>query len=135
MTNQNTLYDAQTQSRSAEGQQLKDDVLQAGTPVLANANDLQYRAYKRSYLNEPGNDVLIIVACGWYYPTPKVNLYFEQVYGKFEYKLMQNNSSAGFYLATYHTADYCSGAAPLGLPSTIIVEDAHGRHSVPVEFI
>lgn len=135
MNNSNIKDQALKQLQTKEGQQLQKDYLQSGTPVLANANDLKYQAFKRPYLNKPGDFVLILLASGWYFPTPKVDLYFEQVYGKFEYKLMQNNSSVGFYLATYHTADYCSGAAPIGLPDTIIIEDATGKHTVNVQTI
>ncbi|MCG8330725.1 MAG: hypothetical protein MI974_23715 [Chitinophagales bacterium] len=105
------------------------------TPTLATARDLVYKAYKRPYLGQAsGGEVLILLANGWYYPTPgKVNMYFEQVYGKFEFKLMENNSSVGFFLATYHNADWTSGAGALDLPDTIIVEDANGKHTIPVE--
>ena len=135
MKNSNIKEQAIKQLQTEEGQHLHHDYLQSGTPELAKANDLQYQAFKRSYLGQPGNFILIILANGWYFPTPKVDLYFEQVRGKFEYKLMQNNSNAGFYLATYHTADYCSGMSPVGLPDTIIVEDANGKHNVKVQTI
>ncbi|MGH1386327.1 hypothetical protein [Kordia sp.] len=100
-------------------------------PVLAKANDIEYRAFKRPYVGG-GSDVLIILANGWYYPTPEVKLYFEST-GTNEFKLMQNNSSAGFFLATYHSAQWTSGAGLINLGASITVEDAYGKHTVKVE--
>ena len=133
MDNLNTQAEAIKQANSEEGQKLIDQQLAATAPVLANMNNIVYKAYKRPYLGQAGTDVLIILANGYYYPTPQVHLYFEQVYGKFEYKLMQNNSSTVFYLATYYSAEFCSGAGYADLPDTIVVEDAFGKHTLTVE--
>ncbi|MCD2259863.1 hypothetical protein [Psychroserpens luteolus] len=127
--------DAIQQLQSKEAQELLQQHRKqatSGTPVLASAHDLAYKAYKRPYVNT-GDNVLIIIANGWYFPTPEVKLYFEPVRGKFEYQLMQNNSNAGFNLATYHTAQWTSGLGMVNIPSTIIVEDANGKHTVTVE--
>lgn len=125
--------EALQKAQSKEGQELIDKVLTAKTPVLATANDLVYKAYRRPYLGQSSGQVLVILASGYYYPTPQVHLYFEQVYGKFEFKLMQNNSSTFFYLATYHAAQWSSEAGFTSLPDTIVIEDAHGKHTVTVE--
>ncbi|MEM6722040.1 MAG: hypothetical protein AAF611_22115 [Bacteroidota bacterium] len=100
-------------------------------PVLANANDIEYRAFQRPYV-DGSSKVLIILADGWYYPTPEVKLYFESV-GNTEFKLMQENSTFGYYLATYHSAQWTSGAGLINLGDTITVEDAYGKHIVKVE--
>lgn len=101
------------------------------TPVLANANDIEYKAFQRPYV-DGSSKVLVILANGWYYPTPEVKLYFESV-GNTEFKLMQENSSFGYYLATYHSAQWTSGAGLTELGDTITVEDAFGKHTVKVE--
>jgi hypothetical protein len=46
---------------------------------------------------------------------------------------MQTNSVDVFFLATYHTATWTSGAALVELGSSITVEDAFGTHTVAVE--
>jgi hypothetical protein len=101
------------------------------TPVLANANDIEYKAFKRPYV-DGSSQVLVILANGWYYPTPEVKLYFESS-GNSEFKLMQENSTYGFFLATYHSAQWTSGAGLINLGNTITVEDAYGKHTVKVE--
>ncbi|MCK8479511.1 hypothetical protein [Psychroserpens algicola] len=99
-------------------------------PVLANAYDLVYKAYKRQYA-KTGNDILIIIANGWYFPTPEVHLYFEAHAGN--YKLMQNNSSQYFNMVTYHTAQWTSGLGLETTPETISIQDAYGFHTIKVE--
>ncbi|WP_298758685.1 hypothetical protein [uncultured Psychroserpens sp.] len=127
--------DAIQQIQSIEAQELLQQHRKQAitkTPVLAKAYDLVYKAYKRPYVNT-GDDVLIIIANGWYFPTPEVKLYFEPVRGKFEYQLMQNNSNAGFNLATYHTAQWTSGLGLKAIPDSILIQDAYGTHTVKVE--
>jgi hypothetical protein len=105
------------------------------TPVLCNASDLQYKAYATPYLGGNNGNVLTVLALGYYYPTPGlVKMFFESVYGEAnQYKLMQTNSTDVFFLATYHTATWTSGAALVELGSSITVEDAFGTHTVAVE--
>ena len=76
---------------------------------------------------------MVIIANGYYFPTPaKVDLYIDSV-GNNEYKLMQNNSLVTFGLLTYHTAQWTSGAGLLNLGETISIEDANGKHTIQVE--
>lgn len=104
------------------------------TPVPCNASGLQYKAYATPYLGGNSN-VLTLLALGYYYPTPGlVKMFFESVYGEAnQYTLMQTNSDDVFYLATYHTATWTSGAGLVELGSSITVEDAFGTHTVVVE--
>ncbi|MEM6685959.1 MAG: hypothetical protein AAF617_09275 [Bacteroidota bacterium] len=100
-------------------------------PVVATLNDVIYRAYMRPY--PYGDDVLVILANGYYDPTPAhVELYIESQ-GNNTYKLMQNNSVVTFGLVTYHTATFTSPGGVVGLGQSITIEDANGTHTVKVE--
>ncbi len=127
----NTTEEAARSVHSDEGKELIKQVLTTPTAELTKANDLIYRAFKRPYLNTD-NFVLILLANGWYFPTPQVDLFFESI-GENAYKLMQKNSNAGFFLATYHNAEWTSGAGLESIPDTITVQDAFGTYTVKVE--
>ena len=104
------------------------------TPALASLNDVQYQAYATPYLGQSNQNVLTILAQGWYFPTPAiVKLYLESVEGEpSRYRLMQANSIDTFGLATYHVGTWTSGAALVGFGDTIVIEDANGTTTVPV---
>ncbi|MEM9680803.1 MAG: hypothetical protein AAF901_10815 [Bacteroidota bacterium] len=128
-----TVDEAVAKTQSKEGQELQQQYLKAGTPELSKMQDTVYKAYKRPYRGDSGTYVLIILANGWYYPTPEVKLYFEYDPSSKTYKLMQNNSNVGYYLITYHNAQWTSGLGLLNTPSSVVIEDANGKHTVTVE--
>lgn len=132
MNNAELSPDIIEQVNSAEGKALAEKFLANGTPVLAKANNLIYRAFRRPYLPIPDATVLVILANGWYYPTPEVKLYFESVGGG-KYRLMQNNGSITYGLLTYHTATWNSGLGIAHEGDTITIEDGFGVHTVNVE--
>lgn len=134
MSNQISKEEAIERMQSEDSQELLAQYMDLPAPQLANGNDFIYKAFKRPYAGAPGTYVLIILANGWYYPTPELDLYFETD-GQGKFKLMQRSSSAGFFLITYHNAQWTSGAGVSDLGETITIEDAHGTRTVKVELM
>ncbi|HET7468679.1 MAG TPA: hypothetical protein VFJ81_03355 [Gemmatimonadales bacterium] len=96
------------------------------------AQGLVYRAYSRPYTGGPSN-VLNLFASGYYGDAPW-EMFFIGVEGQPNtYKLMEKVPTIVYFLVTYYTASYSSGAGLVDLGGTVTIIDAQGEHQVTVE--
>jgi hypothetical protein len=96
------------------------------------AQGIIYRAYKRPYDGGPSNVLTLFASC--YYGDAPWEIFFTGVEGQANtYTLMEKVPGIVYFLITYYSATYCSGAGLVELGDTVTIIDAYGSHQVPVE--
>lgn len=97
---------------------------------LATSSDIVYRAYARPYEGGPGQVISLFASCS--YPTGQWQIFFEGT-GDGAYRLMERVPGLVNYLITYYAASFTNGFGLATPVTSVVIEDARGRHTIPVE--
>lgn len=96
----------------------------------STAGDIVYKAFARPYDSGGGQVLTLLASCS--YPSGNWEIFFVGA-GNGTYRLMEQQPQYFFGLLTYYAADFTTGFGLSEPVQSVVIEDASGSHTIPVQ--